>query len=268
MARPVSLRNEMDETRDIKREQRDGKVLPSIDARAKIAVLTVYSICIFFADTWVGIAIFFLLAIVVCAACKSPVSTAMKLGTIVYVIAALTIFFNTFSFSPEGFYPTLNGFIRGCFFAARIVLLVMVSLFVCLSSDPQELSSAFRSYLSPLAKLKVPVDDISTILSIALRFIPMTASEYFAIRDAQWARGAKFDEGGVFQIIKAHCAILVPLFINMFRRADVLAMSMDSRGYGITGVRRIDINSRRIDGVSIVFSIVVCSAAIVFAVVA
>lgn len=193
-------------------------------------------------------------------------SKLLKLGAIVYVIAAFTVFFNMLLFTSNGLVFSLDGLYRGIFFGARIVLLVIASLVVCMTSDALSISSAFRSFLQPLSKIKVPVDDVATILSITLRFIPLTAKEYFSIKEAQWSRGANFDEGPILGRVKAHCAILIPLFINMFRKADLLAMSMDARGYGISSVRRIDINSKRLDWQSVIFCLAFCLACILVAV--
>ena len=48
---------------------------------------------------------------------------------------------------------------------------------------------------------------------------------------AQKARGADFETGNIFQKAKALVPLLVPLFVNAFRRADELAMAMESRCY-------------------------------------
>ena len=45
------------------------------------------------------------------------------------------------------------------------------------------------------------------------------------------ARGADFESGNLFQRAKALVPLLVPLFISAFRRADELAMAMESRCY-------------------------------------
>lgn len=237
-----------------------------IDVRVKIAILAFYSVCIFFADTWAGMLAFFLLAGALCVIFRPPVVKMLKLGTIVYVIAAFTVFFNMFAITSEGFAFSLDGLIRGAFYAARIILLVMTSLVVCMTCDALSITSAVRSYLSPLYAFKVPVDDIAAILSIALRFIPLTAKEYFSIKEAQWSRGANFDEGPILGIVKAHCSILIPLFINMFRKADSLAMSMDARGYGISSIRRVDINSKRLDIASLGIGVLICCACVLTAV--
>ena len=45
------------------------------------------------------------------------------------------------------------------------------------------------------------------------------------------ARGADFESGNIFQRAKSMIPVLVPLFVSAFRRADELAMAMESRCY-------------------------------------
>ena len=48
---------------------------------------------------------------------------------------------------------------------------------------------------------------------------------------AQIARGADLESGNIIQKTKAMVPILVPLFVSAFRRANDLAMAMESRCY-------------------------------------
>ena len=82
-----------------------------------------------------------------------------------------------------------------------------------------------------LKKIKVPVHELSMMMSIALRFIPTLIEETDKIMSAQKARGADFESGNIFQRAKALVPILVPLFISAFRRADELATAMECRCY-------------------------------------
>ena len=45
------------------------------------------------------------------------------------------------------------------------------------------------------------------------------------------ARGADFESGNIISRAKAMIPILIPLFVSAFRRADELAMAMESRCY-------------------------------------
>ena len=81
------------------------------------------------------------------------------------------------------------------------------------------------------------------MFSIALRFIPTTAEEADKIVVAQTARGARFEKGGPVRRAKAWVPVLVPLFVNLFRRADDLAIAMESRCY--TGIGRTRLHVQR-----------------------
>ena len=93
------------------------------------------------------------------------------------------------------------------------------------------LTDGLELLLNPLKKIKVPVHELSMMMSIALRFIPTLIEETDKIMSAQKARGADFESGNIFQRAKALVPILVPLFISAFRRADELATAMECRCY-------------------------------------
>ena len=92
-------------------------------------------------------------------------------------------------------------------------------------------NDAIEALLSPLKIFRVPVGEFAMMMSIALRFIPTLTEETAKIMNAQKARGADFETGGLIKRAKALIPILVPLFVSAFRRADELAMAMESRAY-------------------------------------
>lgn len=53
--------------------------------------------------------------------------------------------------------------------------------------------------MHPLTKIKVPVHEISMMMSIALRFIPILLEETDKIMKAQMARGADFESGNLIK---------------------------------------------------------------------
>ncbi|MBP3784082.1 MAG: energy-coupling factor transporter transmembrane protein EcfT, partial [Butyrivibrio sp.] len=83
----------------------------------------------------------------------------------------------------------------------------------------------------PLKKIKVPVHEISMMMSIALRFIPILMEETDKIMKAQMARGADFESGSLMNRARSLIPLLVPLFVSAFRRANDLAMAMEARCY-------------------------------------
>src|SRR5699024_2806406 len=83
----------------------------------------------------------------------------------------------------------------------------------------------------PLNKIKFPVHELALMMSISLRFIPTLMQETDKISKAQASRGVDFRTGPIKERIKAIVPLLVLLFISAFKRAEELAMAMESRGY-------------------------------------
>ncbi len=87
------------------------------------------------------------------------------------------------------------------------------------------------------------------MMTIALRFIPTLMEEAEKIMKAQKARGADFESGNIIERAKSLVPLLVPLFISAFRRADELALAMESRCYqgGTNRTRLNELELRRSD---------------------
>ena len=115
--------------------------------------------------------------------------------------------------------------------AIRLIYLIMGSSLMTLTTTPNSLTDGLEKLLHPLNKLHVPVHEISMMMSIALRFIPILLEETDKIMKAQIARGADMESGNLIQKAKAMIPILVPLFVSAFRRATDLAMAMEARCY-------------------------------------
>ena len=120
--------------------------------------------------------------------------------------------------------------------------------------------------MRPLRHIHVPVDDVAMMFSIALRFIPTTAEEADKIVVAQTARGARFDVGGPVRRARAWVPVLVPLFVNLFRRADDLAVAMESRCYtGVGRTRLQERTMRALDWTVLAVGVTAMAAAVILA---
>lgn len=115
--------------------------------------------------------------------------------------------------------------------AVRLSFLIIGSSVMTLTTTPNNLTDGMESLLKPLKRIHVPVHEISMMMSIALRFIPILLEETDKIMKAQIARGADFESGNLIKKAKSMVPLLVPLFISAFRRANDLAMAMEARCY-------------------------------------
>lgn len=80
-------------------------------------------------------------------------------------------------------------------------------------------------------KLKLPYDYVFMFMT-ALRFVPTFMAEAVQIRYAQQVRGCPVDSGNPLQKIKAYVTVALPLVLISLKKAERLAIAMETRGYG------------------------------------
>ncbi len=172
----------------------------------------------------------------------------------IFILMMITVAFNLFLTPGTPVFRiwkltiTAEGVETAAFMAIRLVYLIIGSSVMTLTTTPNDLTDGMEKGLGFLKRVHVPVHEISMIMSIALRFIPILMEETDKIQKAQMARGADFESGNLIQKAKNLIPLLVPLFVSAFRRANDLAMAMEARGYhggeGRTKMRPLEYKNR------------------------
>lgn len=213
-------------------------ILHKLDPRVKLVTTIVFLIALFVADDWVGylVATVFLVAVIKLS--KVPFHFMVKGLKAIFFILLITMFFNLFLTPGDVVLVQIwklkitdKGLHTAIFMAIRLIYLILGSSVMTLTTTPNDLTDGLEKLMSPLKKLHVPVHEVSMMMSIALRFIPILLEETDKIMKAQIARGADFEHGNLVQKAKNLVPLLVPLFISAFRRANDLAMAMEARCY-------------------------------------
>src|SRR5699024_4827328 len=211
--------------------------LHRLDPRVKFIGTFLFLISLFVANSFWGylLATCFLGGIIFLS--KVPIKFMIKGLKPLFIILLITVLFNLFLIPGEelwsvGFLTiTVEGVQQAVKIGIRLIYLVIGSSVMTLTTTPNQLTDGLERILRPLNKIKVPVHEISMMMSIALRFIPILMEETDKIMKAQIARGADFESGNLIQKAKNMVPLLVPLFISAFRRANDLAMAMEARCY-------------------------------------
>jgi energy-coupling factor transport system permease protein len=211
-----------------------------MDPRSKILIAIVFIVSVFLANN--PISFLFLTLSVLMLVAVSRISFAVVIKGIkpIIIIVIITAIINVFMTKGEGI-PLFSfwfikiykeGIIRAVFMALRVILLIIgSSILLTYTTSPISLTDGIESLLSPLKAIKVPVHTFAMMMSIALRFIPTLVEETDKIMNAQKSRGADFSSGGLIKRAKALIPILIPLFVSSFKRAEELAVAMESRCY-------------------------------------
>lgn len=213
-------------------------IIHRLDPRAKILGVLVYIVALFFAKGVLSYGILFaVLALCVAISRVSPSALLKGLKPLLFIVAftaVLNIFYIKTGRELASFWGltiTVDGLSTAAFMVLRIVLLVSSTFLLTYTTAPMAMTDGTEMLLSPLKALHVPVHDFAMMMSIAMRFIPILVEEADKITSAQKARGADFENGKLTDRAKALLPLLVPLFVSAFRRADELAVAMESRCY-------------------------------------
>jgi len=240
-----------------------------LDPRTKLIAVVLYIIALFLAKSFASYGIMLAVLALSISISKVPLKSILRGMKPILFIAIFTAILNLF-YTPGTHVLvkfwiitiTLEAVLNAFFMVVRIMMLIAGTFLLTYTTSPILLTDGLEALMNPLKKIKVPVHELSMMMSIALRFIPTLIEETDKIMSAQRARGADFESGNLVQRAKALIPLLVPLFISAFRRADELAIAMECRCYhggeGRTRLRQLKYQG--IDRMTLLFFVVVTVA--------
>ena len=197
---------------------KEDSLIHRLDPRVKLFAVLIYVITLFMHKAPATYVMSLLFLIITIKISKVPVKY------ILFIPGKPVIQFWIISISAEGIRTTI-------YLGSRLIMLVLGTSLLTFTTTPNELTDGLDKSLGFLNKVGVPVHEIAMMMSIALRFIPILTEELEKIMKAQTARGIDFESGGLLKRVKSMVPIIVPLFVAAIRRANDLAMAMESRCY-------------------------------------
>lgn len=215
-----------------------NSILHKLDPRFKIILTILMLVLLFSASNYYSLFVGVMFVILCMLLSKIPLGVMIKGVKPILPLVAFTAILNLFFVTGDAplfvwrfikIYP--EGIKLTVFMIVRIVFLILGTSLMTYTTSPVVLTDALERLLSPLKLIKFPVHELSMMMTIALRFIPTLIEETDKIMSAQKARGADIESGGIIKRVKALIPILIPLFISSFKRAEELALAMESRCY-------------------------------------
>ncbi len=102
-------------------------------------------------------------------------------------------------------------------------------------------TTKIEEFSAGLNKMGIPFP-ISFALSLAFRLVPTFSATTETVRQAQMSRGLELESGWIGQRLKKHIHMIIPIFIYAVRNADLLAMALESKAFGIRKDRTYYLN--------------------------
>jgi energy-coupling factor transport system permease protein len=155
------------------------------------------------------------------------------------LLALLQVFLTPGAGNPQvlftlwGLTITLRGVLQAAALILRFLALILTLNLMIMAISTAQMTAALFHLLKPFEKIGLPVNDITMVVQITLRFIPLIAQQAEKIAKAQASRGADWEKRGFNPIRQARRVIplIVPLIVTSLRRAETMAAAMDSRGF-------------------------------------
>lgn len=214
-----------------------------LDPRVKTIFLLIVSTSIFMVDNMAVAA--FILAVMIglwfmARLPSSPLVGILKvlLGIIAFLFVVQAIFYpgTTPLIKPlipigRGFgQVTLEGILFSVLLSLRLVAMVIMLPLVTYTTPVQDFALGF-------VRMGLPYKTAYTITT-ALNLVSVLQSETTAIVDAQRLRAMQtFENGKLADKLKSYPALVTPLVIGSMRRAQSMAVAMDSRAFGASRSR-------------------------------
>jgi energy-coupling factor transport system permease protein len=209
-----------------------------LDPRTKLVLTVAFIVAVFFVMDYSGFILLGAFLLFCIFLSRVPLRLILRsIKTILFLIiftAVLNLLFNTDGTAiwPDSFLAvTYEGLDFAIKMVIRLMVLVTGSSLLTYTTTPVALPDGMEKLLRPLRLVRFPVHEFALTMSIALRSIPSLMEETDRIIRAQKARGADFDSRNLLRRARAMIPILIPLLIGAFRRAEDLALAMDSRCY-------------------------------------
>ncbi len=209
-----------------------------LDPRTKIISLLILMIAIFIpAGFWgyIPIVLFILGALYLSKLSIGFALRSMKpmifMMIFLLVINVLVMKTGTLWFKWGWFTIYSDAVIQTVYIVVRLMLMIILTTILTATTKPLDLTLGLEKLLKPFEAIGLPAHIIAMMISIALRFIPTLIEETQRIMNAQASRGVDLENGTLKEKVMAILALIVPLFVSAFDRADQLANAMEARGY-------------------------------------
>lgn len=215
-----------------------NSVVDKMDPRAKILIMLLLMIAIFIPAGFWGYLLIFAFIWIALKLSKLTIGFALRSMKPMLFMMVFLLVINVFAIKTGvplvqwGWFSIYSDAIsQTVYIIVRLMLMVIITTILTATTKPLDLTLGIEKLLKPFEVIGVPAHIIAMMISIALRFIPTLIEETQRIMNAQASRGVDLENGTLKEKTMAVLALIVPLFVSAFDRADQLANAMEARGY-------------------------------------
>ena len=213
------------------------------DPRARLIAILLLFVGVLFSPEPVGLTLGLVSILCLYLLAKLPLRPSLvgirRAIPFILILAMLQIIFYTTKqgesvlFSVIGINVTWSSLINALMLIYRFLVLILLINALVMSISTAQITAALFHLLKPFEKFGFPVNDLTMVVQITLRYLPIIAQIAEKIAKAQASRGGDWEQRGFNPIRQAKrvLPLLVPIIINSLKRAETMAVAMESRGF-------------------------------------
>lgn len=118
----------------------------------------------------------------------------------------------------------------------KLLLFIFYSSIFIYTTKPNDLTYGLEKVFLPLKIFNIPVNELSLIISLAIRFIPIIFSVSEKVLKSQISRGLAFN-GNIKEKCNKLSSVIFPIFVLSFKKSDRIASSLDLKLYRVNEYR-------------------------------
>ncbi len=113
----------------------------------------------------------------------------------------------------------------------QLVVVVGWVTILASTSSPLEIVNGIESLLHPGRRIGLPVQKLTIIAMLSIRFLPIIFQERAQLAQAYIARGIDLKQGHIFVRLKNYAELCIPLLSSMLRRVEHISLAMEVRAF-------------------------------------
>ena len=225
-------------------------IIHNLDTRLKLLYVIILSISVFLIEDFSKILVFsFIILLVVLLSKLKPMDVIKGLKPFYYIFVFIFVMYIIFS---------KNKLEQGIITIWRFLMLISISLILTFTTTVSSLITAIEKMIKPLKFLNAKPRNVATMISIAIRFVPVMFLNMEKLKMAMLARLANFKR------LKHIKLLIIALLERMLKSASTLSDAMQSRLYNENIESRKKLRFGNLDYLSIVFISIVIFVFIIY----
>jgi energy-coupling factor transport system permease protein len=233
------------------------------DPRARLLIYIALFFGVVFTRHFIGLGLGLICVVLLYISAQLPLKPAWKafrralpfllILALLQILLGSKIEFDVIIWNVFGFAVTRRAAINAGMLLGRFSVLIILLNGLTMTLSTAQITAALFYMLKPLEKLRFPINDLTMVVQITMRYLPLIAQTAEKIAKAQAARGGDWEQRGFNPIRQAKrvLPLIVPLMVNSLKRAETMALAMESRGFNAASQRSslYDLKFTYVDGI-------------------